>query len=134
MAGSDTRNERATSPVERPPSERRVAAGEEQSQPVVRDGGHVVAIGFHAGGCERLELAQLLLVAPLAAQPIDRLVARRTNDPGGGVVGQPVARPALERRGERLLHRVLGEVEIAQDPDQRGDRPPRLPPEQAVDN
>ena len=33
----------------------------------------------------------------------------------------------------RLLDRVLGEVEVAEDPDQGGDRPSRLSPEQAVD-
>ena len=31
-----------------------------------------------------------------------------------GPVGQAVARPALERGDERLLQRVLGEVEVAE--------------------
>jgi hypothetical protein len=41
--------------------------------------------------------------------------------------------PALEGDDERLLDRLLGEIEVAEDPDKRGDRPPRLAPEQAVD-
>jgi hypothetical protein len=32
------------------------------------------------------------------------------------------------------LHGVLGEIEVAEDPDQRGDRPSRLATEQAVDS
>jgi hypothetical protein len=35
---------------------------------------------------------------------------------------------------ERLLDRVLREVEVAQDPDQGRDRPPLLRAEQAVDD
>jgi hypothetical protein len=40
----------------------------------------------------------------------------------------------VHRLRERLLHRVLGEIEIAQDPDQGRDRPTLLVPEQAVDD
>jgi hypothetical protein len=32
------------------------------------------------------------------------------------------------------LHGLLGKVEVAEDADQRGDRPSRLAPEQAIDN
>ena len=70
---------------------------------------------------------------PLAAEPVDRAVAGDPRDPGAGVVGDAVARPALERDREGVLNRVLGEVEVAEDADQGGDRPPRLAPEQAVD-
>ena len=34
---------------------------------------------------------------------------------------------------ERLLHRVLGECEVAEDADQGRDRPSRLAPEQALE-
>ena len=44
-----------------------------------------------------------------------------------------MVRPALERDDERLLDRLLGQIEVAEDADQRRDRPPRLAPEQAVD-
>jgi hypothetical protein len=109
----------------------RMAAGEEQPQPVVRqrrlDG------GFGWTGHQSLELAELLLVAALAAKTVDRAVARRAHDPGAGVVREAVARPALERRHKRLLDRVLGEVEVAEDADQGGDRTSRLAPERALD-
>jgi hypothetical protein len=72
-------------------------------------------------------------VATLTAQAVDRPVARDADDPGARVVRHPVARPALQRSNEGLLDRLLGQVEVAEDADQRRDRPPRLSPEQAVD-
>ena len=51
-----------------------------------------------------------------------------------GIVRYAVDRPALERDDERLLHRLLGGVEVAEDADQGRDRPSRLVPEQAVDD
>ena len=51
----------------------------------------------------------------LAADAVDRAVARGRDDPGAGRPREPVARPALERRRERVLHRVLGELEVAED-------------------
>ena len=50
-----------------------------------------------------------------------------------GLSRRPVARPALERHHEGVLHRLLGEVEVAEHADEGGDRPPRLAPEQAID-
>jgi hypothetical protein len=41
--------------------------------------------------------------------------------------------PGLERADERLLDRFLGEVEVAEDADERCDRPPRFLAEQAID-
>jgi hypothetical protein len=43
-------------------------------------------------------------------------------------------RPPLQRDDEGVLHRLLREIEVAEDPDQGRDRPPRLVPEQAVDD
>jgi hypothetical protein len=45
-----------------------------------------------------------------------------------------VSRPALQGHGEGVLDRLLGQVEVAQHPDERRDRPPRLLTEQAVDD
>ena len=77
--------------------------------------------------------AQLLLVAARAPQAVDGPVAGRGHDPARRVAGHAVARPALERHHEGVLHGLLGEVEVAENPDEGGDRPPRLAPEQAVD-
>jgi hypothetical protein len=111
--------------------ERRVAAGEEQPQAVVWERGVHRVVGG-AGG-KPLQLAQLVLVAALAAQAVDGAIARRAHDPGAGAAGQAVARPALQCDHERVLDRLLGEVEVAEDADQGRDGPPRLGAEQALD-
>ena len=110
-----------------------MAAGEEQPQAVVGDRGHVGLGGCGVGRGQRDELPQLVPVAAVAPQAIDRAVACGGQDPGTGVVGQPVAGPALNGLYEGFLNRVLGQVDIAEDANEGGDRPPRLPPEQAVD-
>ena len=51
-----------------------------------------------------------------------------------GLGGEPVAGPALQRDDEGLLHGLLGEVEVAGQPDERRDRPSALFAEQAVDD
>ena len=51
-----------------------------------------------------------------------------------GLSGTPRDRPHLERRDERLLDGLLGEVEVAEDADERRDRPARFLAEQAVDD
>ena len=112
--------------------ERRMAAGEDQPQPIVRDGA-VVDLVLLAQGHERLELAHLVLEPAGPPDPVDGLVAGRGRDPRAGVARQPALRPHLERDQEGVLDGLLGEVEVAEDADERRDRPSRLLAEQAVD-
>ena len=117
--------------------QRRMAAGEDQPQPVVGELGLGLVVDLLRAGREPLQALQDLLLdlqRALAPQAVDRLVARDEGDPGPGVLGRAVGRPALERDHEGLLHRLLGEVEVTEDADQTRDRPPRLVPEQAVDD
>jgi hypothetical protein len=97
---------------------RGVAAGEDQLQPLVgeRRAVHLVLrrlLGRELGG---LGLQRLL-----AAGAVDGPVAGRRQQPGSGIGGIPVARPALGGDGERLLGRFLGEVEITEEADQRSE-------------
>src|SRR5690606_30099858 len=67
----------------------------------------------------------VLLVRPRAvtANAVDAFAASGCGDPGGRVGGYALARPVVERLGEGVLHRLLGEVEVAEDADQgRQDR------------
>jgi hypothetical protein len=57
----------------------------------------------------------------LAPDPVDRTVASGGDDPRTGIARGPVARPALERGRERVLYRILGELEVAEDADQDRD-------------
>jgi hypothetical protein len=83
---------------------------------------------------EALEDRRLLAQGALTAQAVDRPVAGDAGDPGTGVGGDAVPGPALQRGHEGLLHRLFGELEIADHADQRRDRPSRLLPEGAVDD
>jgi hypothetical protein len=72
-------------------------------------------------GLRRLEQASLRPKRPLAADPVDRPVARRRHEPGARACRSPVAGPALGRDRERLLGGLLGEVEVAEEADQAGE-------------
>jgi hypothetical protein len=113
-----------------------VAGREDQPQPLVRDRGHQFLVG-RLVAAERaqlgLERAAPSRPAAFGADAVERAVARGGDDPGRGVVGQAVARPALQRGQERVLDRLLGAVQITEDAGEDGDRPSRLAPEQAVD-
>jgi hypothetical protein len=50
------------------------------------------------------------------------------------VLGHAAGRPALERDEERVLHRLLGAIEVAEDAGEDGDRLSRLAPEQAIED
>ena len=98
--------------------ERRMAAGEDQLEPLVGNGGLLV-VGELLGPCEQLRLARQRL---LAADPVDRRVPGRRHDPGAGIARHSVARPPLGRTHEGVLHRVLGEVEVTEDAAEDRDR------------
>ena len=62
----------------------------------------------------------------LPANAVDRLVARHTDQPRPRIGRRFSRRPALQRSRKGFLERVFGEIEIADETDQRGERPPRL--------
>ena len=80
------------------------------------------------------ELGGFVDEPPIAAQPIDRPVARRGRDPRPGIRGQAIDRPALEGGDERVLNGLFGSVKVARHADQRRDRAPRFLAEDAPDN
>jgi hypothetical protein len=88
--------------------QRRVAAGEDQPQPIVGD-------RLGRGGARGL-LARLVgddrpQLDP-SADRVDGLVAGDLHQPAARLGGRAVG-PRRRRRRERLLHRLLGEVEVA---------------------
>jgi hypothetical protein len=115
--------------------ERRVAAGEDQPQ-------HVVAerIGVLVGRCDLLrdrglglEVALLRAEQDLPAQTVDRLVPSDIDQPGARISRNAFRRPLLDRRREGFLQRLLGELEIADEADQRREDATRLLPEDPLD-
>jgi hypothetical protein len=82
-------------------------------------------------GGERLlgvgELGDLLAEPGLAAEAVDRLVARGAEDPGAWLVGQAALGPLQERGLEGVVEGLLGELEVAAEhADQPGEHPSRV--------
>jgi hypothetical protein len=109
----------------------RVAGDEDQPQQVVAD--RVVERLLGGFGDELLvhvDLAAELLVFLLGqlevAQPVERAVLRRGHQPGTGVVGHPLLRPALERGHQRVLRELLGAPDVAHQAGDAGDDARRL--------
>jgi hypothetical protein len=77
----------------------------------------VVHVVLH--GLGNLEQARLRRQRPLAADAVDRAVARRRDQPEARVRRDPIAWPARRGDRERLLRGFLGEVEVAEEADER---------------
>ena len=112
--------------------ERRVAAGEDELQPLVRDRDLVHAVLHQA--FTHVEQTDLRREGAIAADAVDRAVARRDHEPGARIFGPSLARPALGSDRERLLGGFLGEVEVVEEADQAGEDAPPLIAEDLLDD
>jgi hypothetical protein len=99
--------------------ERRMAAGEDELQALVGEGALVVHDVLHR--LRHLQQPGLLGQRAVAADAVDGPVARRRHQPGAGVGRGSIPWPALRRDRERLLRGFLGEVEVAEEADERGE-------------
>ena len=95
-----------------------VAAGKDQLEPFVGNDCLLVLRELLGAGKE-LGLARERL---LAADAVDRPVARRGHYPRARIRGDAVTRPSLGGSDEGVLHRVLGEVEVTEDAAEDRDR------------
>ena len=95
-----------------------MAAGEHQLQALVRK---LERVDVVLNGLPRLEQAGLVGERAVAADAIDRAIARGRDQPRARIVGGAVAWPALGGDRERLLRGFLGEVEVAEEADQGGE-------------
>src|SRR6266571_1569593 len=59
-------------------------------------------------------------LAARLAQPVDRLESASGDEPRARIRRHAFDRPALHRRRKRILQRLLGEVEVAEEADQGG--------------
>src|SRR5215469_16859995 len=91
------------------PRQRRVAAGEDQPQPLV------------PRGLDRrpLQLRQLGAVVVRAPQPVQGPPPGDREQPRTGPLGDPFRRPVLQRGEHRVLDQVFGGCEVACHPHQR---------------
>src|SRR5205085_963729 len=76
----------------------------------------------------------VLRLAPLlAADPVDRAVARGGGEPAAGVGRYAGLRPLLQCGLERLARRLLGDVDVTEAADERGDQAAVLLAEDPLD-
>jgi hypothetical protein len=108
----------------RQPWERRVAAKDQQRQRVVA---LTRITGVGRGGDQRVgrgagrDPTLPLRASPIGAPPVDQPPRGHGDQPPLRVVWHALGRPLPGRGEQRLLHRVLGRVEIAVPADQRGE-------------
>jgi hypothetical protein len=97
----------------------RVAAGEDQPQPVVLDAGGLGRLGRLVDG--HRHLPELGRADDLAPDPVGGPVPGDGGQPRAGPARHALHRPLPDRGRERLLGALLGQVPVAGDPDQRRD-------------
>ena len=105
-----------------------MATGEDQAQAVVLDT-VARAIPICSVFARRIgPVVQILdeVEARAPAQRIDRLEAPGRYQPGTGVGRQPLLGPLLERGAKGIVQALLGQVEVAEQADQRGKAAARL--------
>ena len=110
--------------------QRGVTAGEDELESLVGDRGLVQLI---LRVLPHFEQAGLRGQRSIAADAVDRPVARGGQQPGARVVRRPVAGPALGGDGKRLLGGLLGELEVAEEADQVGEDAPPLVAEDVLE-
>jgi len=91
-----------------------VAAGEQQPQLVVAHGAHLQGL---VRGREQRGHGVPLLARRLTAEAVDGAAAGGRDDPAARVGRRDV--PRLDRDDERVLDRVLGQTDVAEQADQR---------------
>ncbi len=83
--------------------------------------------------CSSRACALAIVTRRLAPQTIDRSVLGRGDDPAGRAGRQSGLRPTLHGDGERLLDRLLGDVDVTEEADQAGHCSTGLGAEDALD-
>ena len=86
------------------------------------EGRGVAGLGF-----ELLRDSRLRRIKPRAPpHRVDGFEPARRNEPRAGIGRHAIPRPLLERGTERIVQRILGQLEVAEQPDQGRKDPPRL--------
>ena len=107
-----------------------MATREDQAESVVLHGPGLLSwtiVGFNG------HLGQEFATSRLAAKVIDRPIARGRRDPATCIGWQSVRRPLPKGEGEGFLDGILGQVDVAEDPDEGRDGPTGLFAEDPAD-
>jgi hypothetical protein len=98
-----------------------VTASEDQPQAIVFDAAFIFR---HVGGVDRecicAEVVDAGYESRVATHAVDCAVAPGAHEPRARVGRNSVTQPLLERHPERILQRLLGDVEVSEEADQCG--------------
>ncbi len=103
-----------------------MTAGEHQSQPVVLD---ILAVQCNTLVGEVLDLFGEIVEREKASAPpysVNRLEASGRHKPAARIGRYTLLRPLFESRLERIVQRFLGDVEVTEEANQRGEYAARL--------
>src|SRR5581483_9544378 len=75
---------------------------------------------------ESLQLFTFIFKTRATPQQINRLMACRGNQPCAWICRKALRGPSLNSRRKSFLHRFLGQIKAAEEPDQRSQNPARL--------
>jgi hypothetical protein len=111
-----------------------MTTGKNQPQPLVGQRARSVVLFVVAAALSHADQFLAAIVeAALFSQSIDRLVPRDADDPRARIFRQPVAMPLFDRARERVLRRVFREIEVAKNPNERGEYSSELLAIEALD-
>src|SRR5689334_216691 len=111
-----------------------MTASEDETQSIVAHG--TLLVHLVDGLFVRIEqhcLRMPVVARRLATQAINRAIASRRDNPAHGARRHSARRPALDRRQECVLNRLLGGVDVAEEPNEHGYRSAVLLAEDALD-
>jgi len=107
-----------------------MAAGKNQAQPVVFKAVLFILIGPVRRTRLRFEIAHQLVLRRIESCPppqrINGFEPGRRNQPWPRVIGHSTGRPHAQRSRKGFVHRLLGQIKIAHQADQRSQNPSRI--------
>ena len=110
--------------------QRRMAASKNQAQPVIFEAVLRVQVITRVRRFPAFQMigegGQRGVKACPAAQPVDGFEASRGNEPGARILRHAIARPAFERRHERVMQGFFRQLEAAKQANQRGQHAARF--------
>src|SRR5262249_37137918 len=97
-----------------------MAAGEDETQPVVFDAFVIPRLGIIGSRESPVNIVRQRLKSGMPANRDDRLETPRRHEPGTRIGWHTVAWPLLQSGPESNVPRLLSDIQVAQQPDQRG--------------
>src|SRR5690242_21908575 len=103
-----------------------MATREDQAQPIILDAFIVPWRRFVGNVLDALRMVLDRIEPSAPPDAVDRFEPAGRNEPRPRILGNAVPRPLLERCAKCVMQRFFGDIEIAEQPHQRGEDTPRF--------